>query len=229
MNEKNTRHDIYAAVHKGLRACMAHVLVEAGRMDTTDADDTAQALGSMRHLLLLCRTHLEHEDRFVHAAMEARCPGSAATTRGDHEHHVRSIVQLESAARAVEDSAGEARRSAARALYTLLSRFVAENYEHMHVEETRNNIVLWAEYTDAELIALKGRLIAAIPPEVNMAFMRWMAPSLSPLERAELLGNARQGMPAAAFDAALAMIKNHLSTRDWFKLQVALAPLAHAA
>lgn len=229
MNQESPRIDLYAAVHKGLRACMAHVLVETGRMDTTDDDDTAHVLESVRHLLMLCRTHLEHEDTFVHGAMEARRPGSAATTLGDHEHHKWSFTEIENAARTVEESAGEARRLAARRLYALLARFVAENYEHMHVEETQNNAVLWAEYTDAELLGIKGRLILAIPPEANMAFLRWMAPSLSPFERAELLVNARRGMPAVAFDAGLAMIKNHVTARDWFKLQVALAPVAHAA
>jgi len=229
MNQESSRIDLYAAVHKGLRACMAHVLVEAGRMDTSDDDDTAQALEAVRHLLMLCRTHLEVEDIFVHGSMEARRPGSAATTLADHEHHTWSFTQIAEATRRVEESAGETRRHAARELYALLARFMADNYEHMHVEETQNNAVLWAEYTDAELLGIKGRLLLAIPPDVNMAFLRWMAPSLSPFERAELLMNARRGMPAAAFDAGLAMIKNHLNARDWFKLQVALAPVAHAA
>jgi hypothetical protein len=229
MNNGTARLNMYSGVHKGLRACMAHVLVETGKMDTTDNEDTARALEAVRNLLMLCRSHLEHEDTFVHAAMQARRPGSAATTLGDHEHHKWSFVQIENAAHVVEDSLGAARRGAAQHLYQLLARFVAENFEHMHVEETQNNEVLWAEYTDAELAAIKGRLLAAIPPEVNGAFMRWIAPSLSPAERAELFVGARAGMPPAAFEAGLAMIKSHLSAREWFKLQVALAPVQNAA
>jgi hypothetical protein len=229
MNQGNQRVNLYAAVHKGLRACMAHVLVEAGRMDTTDAEDTARTLEAVRHLLLLCRTHLEHEDTFVHGAMQARRPGSAATTLGDHEHHKWAIVEIDTAARAVERTHGMERRDAAQQLYALLARFVADNYEHMHVEETQNNAVLWAEYSDAELLAIKAHLIASIPPDVNIAFLRWIAPSLSPAERGELFAGARAGMPPPAFEAGLAMVKNHLSERDWFKLQLALAPLQSAA
>jgi hypothetical protein len=224
-----TRVDLYAAVHKGLRACMAHVLVEAGRMDTADAEDTARALELVRHLLLLCHSHLEHEDTFVHGAMEARRPGSAAATLGDHAGHKQAFVDIENALRAVEDADDFTRPFAARRLYTLLARFVADNYEHMHVEETHNNAVLWAEYSDAELLGIKGRLLMAIPPDVHMAVLRWMAPSLSPAERAELFVNARPTMPPAAFDAVLAMVKKHLNARDWFKLQLALAPVANAA
>ena len=122
-----------------------------------------------------------------------------------------------------------ARRIAAQELDALLARFVADNFEHVHIEETANNAVLWAEYSDAELLAIKGRLLAAIAPEVNMAFLRWIALNLSPCERAELFVNARPAMPPAAFEAGLAMVKNHLSGRDWFRLQVALAPVASAA
>src|SRR5215470_9585026 len=110
MDNASTRLNLYAGVHKGLRACMAHVLVETGRMDTTDNEDTVRALAAVRHLLVLCRSHLEHEDTFVHAAMQARRPGSAATTLGDHEEHKRAIAEIENAAAAVEDSVGLARR-----------------------------------------------------------------------------------------------------------------------
>jgi len=113
---------------------------------------------------MLCRTHLEHEDTFVHGAMLARRPGSAATTLGDHEHHKWVFVEIENTACAVAESVGAARRTAAQKLYALLARFVADNYEHMHVEETANNPVLWAEYSAAELLAIKGRLLAAIAP-----------------------------------------------------------------
>jgi len=229
MNQTTARVNLYAAVHKGLRAALAQALLETGRMDTTDIEDTTRVLESVRDLLTLCRTHLKHEDTFVHAAMQARRPGSAVVTLGDHEHHKQSFVAIEDAVCAVEDSVDAERVVAARRLYTLLALFVADNYEHMHIEETQNNEVLWADYTDAELLAIKGRLLAAIPPEINMAFLRWMAPNLSPAERAELLLGARPAMPPAAFEAGLALVKNHMSARDWYKLQVALRPLPAAA
>ena len=229
MNQYCHRVDLYAGVHKGLRACMAHVLTATGRMDTTDAEETARTLDEVRYLIALCATHLKHEDTFVHSAMQARRPGSAATTLGDHEHHHQAFVDLETAVRAVENTSGAACAAMARELYSLLARFVADNYAHMHVEETHNNAVLWAEYTDAELLAIKGRIIAAIPPEKNLAFLRWMVPAMTPAERAELFIGARATMPPPAFEAGLAVVKNHLTARDWFKLQHVLQPLAAAA
>jgi hypothetical protein len=229
MNPTPARVDLYRDVHKGLRACLSHVLLEVGRMDTNDDDDTAQGLASVRQLLALCASHLEKEDTFLHAAMQARRPDSAATTLADHEDHKRAFARIEAAVRAVETAAPLQRAAAAQALYAQLAGFVAENLEHMQVEETHNNEVLWATHTDAELLAIKASLLAAIPRELNLAFLRWMVPALRPAERAALFIGARAGMPPAAFDAAVALVRNHLSARDWFKLQLALAPLRAAA
>jgi hypothetical protein len=57
---------------------------------------------------------------------------------------------------------------AALQLYRHPARFVAENFEHMQVEETVHNEALWAHYTDAELKALHDRLRASIPPAEMM-------------------------------------------------------------
>lgn len=229
MHQGTERVDLYRIVHKGLRAALAHTLVEAGKIDTTDLDDTARVLEGVRTLVEMCRTHLELEDTFIHGAMLARRPGSESQTLGDHAHHKEDFVEIESAVRAIEDSLGAARIQAARRLYARLAVFVADNYTHMQVEETHNNAVLQAEFTDAELLGIKGRLLASIAPETNLRFLRWMAPSVSPAERAELLLGARPAMPPAAFEAGVALVKEHLNARDRFKLQLALTPLPAAA
>ena len=38
-----------------------------------------------------------------------------------------------------------------------LALFIADNFQHMHVEETAHNAVLWARYTDAELMGSTTR------------------------------------------------------------------------
>jgi len=226
MNE--TRLDLYREVHKGLRACMAHTLPEVGSLDTADEEDTRRVLGQVRELLELCRVHLMLEDTFLHPAMQARTPGSAATTLDDHAHHLEAFAELERAVLAVEN-APAGRERAAHDLYGKLARFVADNYLHMQVEETHNNAILWANYTDAELLQLKERLLAAIAPDVKMAFMRWIAPSLTPAERADVVAAARIAMPPPAFAAVLGVLKSRLGARDWFKLQLALGPLPAGA
>lgn len=94
---------------------------------------------------------------------------------------------------------------------------------HMHAEETQNNAVLWATYSDDELHAIVARLVASIPPATNAILARWMVAVSSPAERAALLRAARQTMPAAAFDAMLGALAQGLAPRDRVKLEAALA------
>ncbi len=222
-NAPAARYDPYLVVHKGLRALMADTLQRVGRMDPRDDEDTAQALAQLREAVSLAESHLHHEDLFLHPAMEARAPGSTEGVAADHAAHRAALAGLLDGCASVERSAGDARACAALALYRRLARFVAEDFVHMHAEETENNAVLWATHSDEELRAIVERLVASIPPAKNAAFARWMVASSSPSERAEMLRGARRTMPAGAFDAMLAALVQALTAKDRVKLEAALA------
>ena len=98
------RYDIYAQIHKGLRSFMADTLYRIGRLDAADELELAEGAAQLRGLLALCRVHLEKENEFLHTAMEARRPGSAAQAAGDHVHHERSLEALEAELAALERS-----------------------------------------------------------------------------------------------------------------------------
>jgi hypothetical protein len=219
------RVDMYAGIHKGLRAFMGEVLATVGRMDAYDPAEVGAVVAEVRVLLEALRRHLHHENQFLHPAMEARRPGSACATADDHVHHVEAIERLEADLLAVERSAGAGRAAAALGLYRRLALFVAENYEHMQVEETENNAVLWAAYTDEELLEIEHALVASIPPQWLAIYLRWMVPAMAPAERAAFLTGIQLGAPAEVFEQVLAMVKPHLGDRDWAKLMAALAPV----
>jgi hypothetical protein len=95
----------------------------------------------------------------------------------------------------------------------------------MHVEETENNATLWASYSDEELAEIHHAIVASLRPETMAAFMRWIIPALSPVERAGLLTGIRLGAPREVLDRMLAIARPHLGERDWGKLMTALGPL----
>lgn len=216
------RVDLYAGIHKALRALMADTLLAVGRMDSDDALEVAQVAQRVMQLLDFCRSHLRHENEFVHAAMEARAPGASGQIAHEHAQHEEEIAVLANQTTAlVQDSAAN-RAAGALALYRALSLFVAHNFEHMHVEETAHNAVLWARYTDAELIEIHNALVASIPPEEMMFVLRWLVPFMNPAERAGMLADMRAHAPAPAFAAALDVVRPHLSEREWAKLSASL-------
>ena len=211
------RHDIYAFIHKGLRAFMAHTLVRTGRLDVHDAAELAEVSEELRALLAICRHHLDNENTYVHTAIGARQPGAWERIAHEHVEHEAAIAELQGMIDALPGDAAALRR-----LYLRLSVFVAENFEHMQREETQMNAALWATHSDTEIMAIEQRIIASHQPEDMQVALRWMLPHLSPQERSAMLGGLRANAPAEAFADVLAVIRPLLGGRDWRKLSQAL-------
>lgn len=216
------RMDMYTGIHKALRAFMADTLLGVGRMDVEDEQAFAHTCNRVQQLLELCRSHLQHENQFVHAAMEARQPGSSQTIAGEHLGHEQAITALQACVGHLVACARPARAAASLALYRQLALFVAHNFEHMHEEETAHNRVLWQCYSDAELAAIHDALVASVPPQEMMLVARWMVPFMSPAERAAMLGAMQQHAPAPVLEAVLAQVQPHLTQPEWSKLMRSL-------
>jgi hemerythrin-like domain-containing protein len=216
------RTDLYTAIHKALRAWMSHTLLRLGQLDTSDELDCGEVMTELEQLLDALQGHLETENNFVHTAIEARRPGAIEGIERDHAAHKAAIAQLRRHAQALLHAAPAARDPSALFLYRELALFVAENFEHMQVEETQNQQLLWSAYSDQELLAIHGAILQSIPPQKMAAMLSWMIPALNPAARARLLSELRANAPAAAFDGMLGLAQARLSTRDWVKLTNAL-------
>lgn len=225
MNQSATapRYDMYRAIHKALRAYLGETLGAVGRMDCDDDQEVAATLAELRQLLQICSAHVEHENQFVHRAMERRRPGSAAGIADEHIEHAHAIDDLRAAIALVELGRGAERRVLAQILYRQFALFVAENFEHMQREETDNNAVLWSAYTDDELVAIENELKASIAPAEMMIIARWMLANNDHAFRVGMLSDVRAHAPREVFEGLLAVAQTNLSARDWNKLADALA------
>jgi hypothetical protein len=213
------RYEIYTLIHKGLRLFMSDVLVTVGRTDAAKELEVASTVRLVRELLDMCRVHLHSENQFIHAAMEARRPGSACATASEHANQEALFEMIEADLFAVETSAAAARASLLFTLYNRLAVFVAENFDHMNEEETYNQAVLWDTHSDDELRAIEAAIVASHPPAVNAVALRWMVPAMTPAERAGFLAAVRRTMPAEAFGGLVALAVNHLSAADGEQLR----------
>lgn len=216
------RMDIYAGIHKALRAMMADALLAVGRLDTDDEVELGAVSERVSGLLDACAAHLRHENDFVHVAMEARAPGASEVAAHEHEAHGQAIDALREQLAALCGQPAAQRGALALHLYRQLALFVAHNFTHMHVEETAHNAVLWSRYTDAQLGELHDALLASIPPHEQMRDLQWMLRFMSPAERHALLAELRAKAPAPVFDAVLDLVRNHLTPVEWGKLMRSL-------
>ena len=209
------RYDLYADIHKALRLMMTRALCQVGSADPDDGGEVADALDLVGRLLGLCEAHLHHENAFIHPALERARPGSTARVAAEHVHHAEAIADVRELAALVAGSAEGTRAGALGRLYGALALFVADNLQHMHVEETAHNALLWSAYTDAELDAIEEALLAAIPPAVKMGAMQWFLPALNAPGRAGMLAGMQLGMPPVAFAGVLGIAEATLAAADF--------------
>ena len=216
------RVDMYTPIHKALRAFMSDTLVRLGSHDHDDDAERQRTLDQVDALLIQMKNHLEHENRFVQTAIEARAPGAAVHTANDHVDHLESISNLEDECRAVRSARPQQRAALTLSLYRHLGAFVAENLEHMLVEERENNAALWSRYSDAELMQVHDQLLASIPPAELLSSLRWMVVALTVAELAPMFKAMRDDAPPAAFAQMLDVAREHMDGARWAKLARAL-------
>jgi hypothetical protein len=187
-------HDIYAPVHKGLRMALSRLLIRLGAVDALERGAVATLMADLRAQMILSAAHLDHEEREIHAALEARAPGAAADLYADHDRHRASFTLIEMAIVAVEAATPDRRRAPLHRLYLAFTRFLADDLAHMAEEEEVILPVLQDLFTDGELMAIEGRIGACLTPDRMIAYAQLMIPASSPAERLALLTRAREGM-----------------------------------
>ena len=217
---QGTRLDIHAPIHRALRLFMSAMIARVGALDVSDGREVSSVLDQLDALLGMCRHHALIENEIVHPEIEAAQPGVTQRMHGEHVHHLKDIVALEAEVVAVRvfPSPTQALR-----LYRHLALFVAANLEHMHIEETAHNEVLWACYDDAAIATIEQRIVAQSTPEQRALVLRWMTPALPPHERAQRFRSLQAALPRAAFGAMLDIAREVLDDRAWDKLSEALA------
>lgn len=231
ISEDAHRFNIYEGIHKAVRAFLCDTLGRVATLDIEDEQAIIHTIRQLRELLVFCSDHIAHEDRFVHPAMERRQPGSSGDTANDHLHHARTMASLMAAGDVLECGTMDEKPLAWRRLHRELAAFVGESLLHMDLEESANNQVLQACYSDEELFALHQEILAALTPKEMALATRWMMLGCSPAERAQAMAGMRADAPPPAFEAMLDVVRASLAPGDWQKLAVALAlpPVAIAA
>lgn len=220
------RPQLYTTIHKALRVRMTTVLTAVGQMDAYDDQDCREVMNDVAQLLDALHHHVKTENTMVHPAIEARKPGALGEIIADHKVHEEAIQQLRHHVQTLLSLSGKERAAFALFLYRDLSRFVAENLEHMLIEETHNQQLLWSAYSDNELMDIHGAILASLPPETMATLLPWLISAVSVEERLEMFEGMRATAPASAFEGALTLARSCLPNRAWEKLSSALGVAA---
>jgi len=197
------RHNMYHAIHRGLRLGHARLLERIGATDFADPTAAAATVAAVREFLALARGHLDSEETFIHPAVEARDPSATAHAHEGHEDHERAFDELAGLLDAIAAAPDAGRTAAGQALYARYARFAADDLHHMDGEETVLLGAMHRLFSDDELRGIEGRIVSAADPAKMMGYLRLIVPAISPPERLGMLAAMRAAMPAAAFAAVM--------------------------
>ena len=220
--EAETKEDLYYMVHKGMRFADVRMLTAIGQTDPADDAAVDALLAKLDEHLEISRSHLEHENREIHTALESRCPGGSDHAADDHGEHEESFEELRRLAEDVASATAD-RPAKLRRLYQRFALFVAHDLEHMHEEETGLMPLIEKNFSNDEIVAIHQRITKNIPPLKLARFLRLMLGGASPAERVAMITGMQMEMPAEVFGGIMeAITGTKWKTGDWAALERAV-------
>jgi hypothetical protein len=197
---------------------MAHTLHRMGALDASEDVERNAVLDDVESLLATLRG-LQHENDFVHTAIEARQPGGAPDRRrprrapgGYPQPRRRGLFPAPRARRTSPATGAES--------VATWPPSSARTDAHAGGGNARNTTR--ALYSDEELVAIHDRLVASIAPAEMGHAVRWMAAALSVPELVAVFSDMRGKAPPPAFEAMLGGARTQLDERRWAQLARAL-------
>lgn len=215
-----TRVDIYNLPHKALRRAFGRVLATLGAADWQDAKSARAALAGLESVLQLSDAHAAAEETTTHAALTQARPEVLGTFGQEHAGLAAATRGLRQMAEEV--ACAPERDEPGRRLYLEFGYFMADQLDHMAREEERLLPLFHEHFSDAELRAMEGRVMAGLKPDVLVAFVAEILPAATAAEREALLRGASSKLPRPLYEQLLHAAHRALPPAQWLALAKAL-------
>jgi hypothetical protein len=215
--------DLYRDIHKAIRGELFGVVTESGRLDPSDRVGGGALAAQVQSVVGLLIGHAEHEDRHVQPAIEEHLPHLAEIIESDHaalEDRMATLVEM---ADGIVHAGRPERRPRLHHLYLELSSFTGDYLRHQDVEERVVMPALETAIGVADVVAIHGAIVGAIPPEEMATSLAMMLPLMNTDERAEMLGGMQADAPPEVFDGVWNLARSVLSSADHIALARRLA------
>jgi hypothetical protein len=206
--------DLYRDIHKGIRAELFAVTLEAGSIDPTDDQDRAALDAHVSSVAALLASHAEHEDTGIDPALDAHLPDLAEQINADHHSLEARMERITDLALVVRSAGSTSQRHRTHQLYLELASFTSAYLAHQDLEERVVMPALEAAVGVEAVVAMHLSIIGAIPPAEMMQSLALMLPAMNVDDRAELLGGMQATAPPEAFDGVVGLVRSVLNPGD---------------
>jgi hypothetical protein len=189
-----------------------------GSLDWSDPEEVGAVGEEFADMIRFLREHATNENLFQIPPLEERSPGATRKMAEDHELLEKVIDRLEA----------DWKKSAANPgpegyqLYMTFNRFLSGYLAHMDMEEGEVTSAMHHHFTDPEIGAMVGRIVARISPQDMAMMLRYILPGMNDGEREVFLLNLKAGAPPQVFMGVKGLAQKVLAPKDWDKLSASL-------
>ena len=228
-NEEDTtlteqRYPIYRPIHKAIRHILFSTSRQVGQADFTDDAVTQECLADLDRTIGFLREHRGYEDAHIHRALERKLPGITARFAEDHEEDELLIAEIEQLGARIKNSDEAQRVALGIELHERFNAYVGIYLGHLYREETELQKVLWDNFTDAELIAIRAAIARDIPPGRRRGeFFPEMCASYNPDEISRVLKRLKADAPPEVFQRVTQIAESVMQPAMWAKVRTRIA------
>jgi hypothetical protein len=208
------RIDLYRDVHKGVRAELFGVTLQAGSLDPSDRTARLAFADRVGALVRLLETHAAHEDDWIQPVIETYLPSAASRIASDHAAFDTRTADIHEMARAAAQASGEPARTIGHEVYLELASFTSAYLSHQDLEERVVMPTLAANLTPLAVLEINESIVSHIPPAEMAEYLAIMIPAMNVDDRTELLGGMRAGAPAEVFAGIWGLVGSVLTSAD---------------
>ena len=214
------RMNLYAFPHKGLRNAISQLSLTAGNTNCSDQDSLNTLKSLAKEVFTLLGLHAHSEETVVLPALEAKVPGSSEENIAEHEQLEKEIEVMKQELNTITmDSSAHFVSS----FYEAVANFYSKYLAHMAMEESKMNALIWANFTDAELMEQHGKIMSTLTPEQIMMWFKYIVPALNHFERTIIMGGFKENAPTTFFDSVLDMLSGLIKQNEYQQLSLALS------
>jgi hypothetical protein len=214
---------LFEAAHKGLRSALAQFSFLLGKCDFNNNADVDKLYSLGKDMLMMLNSHANDENSIILAELEAKVPGSSKHDMDDHERleiDQDAMDKLLDDIKEVSSKGGDAAGLGAE-LYMKFAKYQGDYLLHTYEEETETQRMLWENFTDRELHAMRGKIIAGFTPEAFEKWQSYILPAITHNDRAFMLAGMKANAPKV-FEKLMVMAEKYLPSNEFDALKESL-------
>lgn len=205
------RMNLYGFPHKGLRNAISQLSQSVGNTDCSNPTSLNKLKEIADEIFILLELHAHSEESVVLPALESKVAGSTTENIAEHERLENQISALK---QQLDSITPDSPPNLLANFYAEIALFHSEYLAHMAMEESKMNQLIWANFSDEELMGQHGQIMSTLTPEQTLMWFKYIVPALNPFERTIIMGGFKANAPALFFDSVVNMLSGLMDEND---------------